>query len=200
MSLGDETSLIIEFLGSTNAFKHAVAQTIEEKLWREVAGTRLSVSQLKLLKLVSLSGTTTISDVALFLEISNAAASKAVDKLVGQSLVRRSEGPKDRRAIHLSLTGLGRRMLDEYDAAALAKLSEVFGQFSLEELRRATDLLDALSTLIVDHRARRGEICVQCGIYFRQKCSLKQRLGRRCLYLRSKEQGGGQLSSDGGTR
>jgi len=198
MSLGDETSLIIEFLGSAHIFEHAVEQVIEEKLWRKAAGKQLSVSQLKLLKLIGLSGTTTVSDVALFLGISNAAASVAVDKLVRLAVIGRSEGPEDRRAIHLSLTDLGRRMMDDYDVAFRAKLAEVFGQFSPEELRRVVDLLDALSALIVDHQARRDEICVQCGIYFRERCSLRQRLGRRCLYLRPKEQRGGQQAiSDG---
>lgn len=199
MSLEDQMSLIVEFLGSATVFGHAVAQMMEEKLWHEVADTRLTASQLKLLKLVSLSGDTTIGDVALFLEISNAAASKAVDKLVGQSLLRRSEGAKDRRAIHLSLTGQGRGMLDEYDALAQAKLTEIFGQFSREELHRTVELLDALSTLIVDHRSRRGEVCVQCGIFFRRKCSIRQRLGQRCLYLRPRERQGTQDTISNGS-
>ncbi len=200
MSLEDQMSLIEEFLGSATVFGHAVARMMEEKLWHQVTDTRLTASQLKLLKLVSLSDDTTIGDVAVFLEISNAAASKAVDKLVGQSLLRRSEGARDRRAIHLSLTGQGRGILDKYDAAAQAKLTEIFGQFSREELDRTMDLLDALSTLFVDHRSRRGEVCVQCGIFFRRKCSIRQRLGQRCLYLRPRErQGAQEVVSNGST-
>ncbi len=200
MSVVDPMSLIIDFLGSATVFEHAVAQMMEEELWRESAGIRLTASQLKLLKLVSLSGATTISDVATFLQISNAAASKAVDKLVGQSLIQRSEGRRDRRAIHLSLTELGRGKLDNYDTAARARLVEIFGHFSYEELYRAVNLLDALSTLIVDHRrARRGEICVQCGLYFRQKCSIRLHLERRCLYLRPRDQSeGGPEEGTGG--
>lgn len=192
MSLGDETSLIIEFLGSAHTFEHAVEQVIEEQLWRKATGNQLSVSQLKLLKLIGLSGATTVSDAALFLGISNAAASVAVDKLVRLALIRRGKGSEDRRAIHLSLTELGRRMLDDYDAALQAKLVEVFGRFSPEEFHRAVDFLDVLSTLIVDPRAMRDKICVQCGIYFRQKCSLRQNFGRQCLYLRPREHRGGQ--------
>ena len=197
MNLVDQMSLIVEFLGSATVFGHAVAQMMEEKLWHQVTDTRLTASQLKLLKLVSLSGDTTIGDVALFLEISNAAASKAVDKLVGQSLLRRSEGARDRRAIHLSLTGQGRGLLDQYDAAAQTRLTEIFGQFSREELNRTMDLLDALSTLFVDHRSRRGEVCVQCGIFFRRKCTIRQHLGQRCLYLRPREQGAREVVSNG---
>ena len=199
MSLGNLTGLIIDFLGSAHTFEHAVEDVIEEKLWRKIAGNQLSVSQLKLLKLIGLAGATTVSDVALFLGISKAAASVAVDKLVRLELIRRSEGPEDRRAIHLSLTDHGRRMLDDYDMALQVKLAEVFGQFSGAELHRAAELLDALSELIENHQARRDEICVQCGIYFRQKCALRQRLGRQCLYLRPREhRGAKQMVAEGG--
>ncbi len=199
MSLGDVTGLIIDFLGSARTFEYAVGDVIEEKLWRKIAGNRISVSQLKLLKLVSLPGAPTVSDAALFLGISKAAASVAVQKLVRMDLIRRDEGREDRRATNLSLTDQGRKMLDDYNAALQAKLVEVFGQFSPAELHRAVELLDALSELIENHQARRNEICVQCGIYFRQKCSLRQRLGRRCLYLRPRElRTDKQMGAEGG--
>lgn len=195
MNLEDQVGLINEFLGSATVFEHSVAQMIEEELGRSSPDARLSASQLRLLKLVGLSGATTVGDAALFLEISNAAASKAVDKLVGLSLLRRSEGARDRRAIHLSLTGKGRTVLKNYDSAAQARLTRIFGEFSTGELGRTVDLLDALSTLIVDHRAKRGEICVKCGIFFRRRCSIKPRLGRLCLYLRPREQRLGEPDS-----
>ena len=57
----------------------------------------------------------TINDVALFLGVSDAAASKVVDRLVRRKLLPRTEGHPDRREIHLSLTESSRCLLAAYD-------------------------------------------------------------------------------------
>jgi DNA-binding MarR family transcriptional regulator len=178
--------LIGDFLGSTHIFSLAMAR-VEESLWREAAGNQLTVTQMRLLRLVSHPGSPhTIGDVAAFLGISNAAASKAVDKLVRSMLVRRREGDVDRRAIHLSLTGPGRRILEAYDFATKKKLAEVFSQLGGEDLRSMVRLLDRLSSSMMADQSVLT-ICAQCGIYFRSECVLRQRVGTKCLYLRDKE-------------
>jgi DNA-binding MarR family transcriptional regulator len=177
------------FLGSAHIFANAVAQIIEEKVWREAVGNQLTVSQLKLLKLVSLSGEHKIGDVAAFLGISNAAASKAVDKLVRRMLLRRSEGEADRRAIHLSVTGPGRRLLEAHESATKEKLAEILGDMPPGTLSKLTDLLDQVSSKIIAYSAQSEDICVQCGIYFRERCLVGQELSRRCLYMRQKDAG-----------
>src|SRR5512142_2915279 len=102
---------IDDFLGSAHVFASAVNDIVEARLLRDVAGDQITVSQLKLLKLVAMTDAQTIGDVASFLGVSNAAASKAVDKLVRRKLLRRDEGETDRRVIHLSLTAGSRRVL-----------------------------------------------------------------------------------------
>jgi len=182
MAAEEAIRLIDDFLGSAHVFASAVADVIEEELLREVADSQITVSQLKLLKLVSMIEAQTIGDVAAFLGVSNAAASKAVDRLVRMMLLRRSEGETDRRAIHLSLTQPSRRLLAAYDAARKRKLQQVFAKFNVEELEQAAVLLDRLSASIVDQSAKTEEMCLQCGIYFREKCVLRKLLSRRCLY------------------
>jgi DNA-binding MarR family transcriptional regulator len=181
-----DAALINDLLGSSHVFSLAVA-CIEEDLWRHAAENQLTVTQMRLLRLVNHPGSShTIGDVAAFLGISNAAASKAVDKLVRSLLVKRKEGDTDRRAIHLSLTGAGRRILESYDSAAKKKLAEAFGQICAEEIRPVVQLLDRISSsMMADQKEQ--TVCVQCGIYFRDQCVLRQRFGRKCLYLRGKE-------------
>lgn len=189
MPIQPESRLITDFLGSAHIFAFAVEEVIEDQLWREAAGNQFSVQQLKLLRLVNVSGSHTVSDIAALLGISNAAASKAVDKLARLMLLRRSEGEDDRRAIHLSLTGAGRRVLETYESALRSKISEVLDQYTADDLKRMIDMLDRLSAQIVGHHANPDELCVQCGVYFADKCLMKQRLNRRCLYARQRERG-----------
>jgi DNA-binding MarR family transcriptional regulator len=177
---------IQEFLGSAHVFASAVSDRLEQKLLGETAGGQLTFSQLKLLKVVSLTDAHTIGDVAAFLGVTSTAASKAVDKLVRCMLLRRTEGEADRRSSQLSLTTPGRDLLTAYEAARNRKLQEIFGQCSLEQLRVTSELLDRLSAAIVDHTAKPEEICLQCGIYFREKCLLRECGQRTCFYERHK--------------
>jgi DNA-binding MarR family transcriptional regulator len=176
--------LINDFLGSTHVFASSVNDVIEERLLREVGPPQLTFSQFKLLKLVALTDAQTIGDVAAFLRVSNAAASKAVDKLVRQGLLVREEDQGDRRAIQLSLTASSRRVLAAYNAAKDRKLASVFRQYSAEDLQRTAELLDRLTAGIVDHTAREEEICLQCGIYYRKKCLVRQLVRRNCIFHR----------------
>lgn len=181
MSERRTAELIDEFLGSAHVFSSAVASVIEEELLREV-DREITVSQLKLLKLVNITEAQTIGDVASFLGVSNAAASKAVDRLVRMMLLRRSEAESDRRSIHLSLTQPGKRLLASYEAARQRKLELVFGKFTPDELQAGAALLDRLSAQIVHEGAHGEQMCLQCGLYFREKCVMRKLLSRRCPY------------------
>lgn len=176
-----------DFLGSAQVFASAVEEVVEKQILEESAGKQFTLSQFKLLKMVALTDAHTISDVALFLGVSNAAASKAVDKLVRRKLLRREEGQPDRREICLSLTEASLGMLATYEEKKERKLAQVFRGFSGDELRRTARLLDRLSAELVDHHAQPDEVCLQCGIYFRDQCLVRQLVKRNCFYVRRRQ-------------
>jgi DNA-binding MarR family transcriptional regulator len=178
--------MISELLGSVQVFSSAMRDVVEEKLLRETARGRLTFSRLKLLKLVAFTDSHTIGDVAAFLGVSCTAASKAVDKLVRRRLLRRTEAHADRRASELSLTGEGRRLLNAYEAARDRKLTEIFSECGPQQLCGTVATLDRLSANIVDHTANPQELCFQCGIYFREKCRLRELVPRTCFYQKHK--------------
>jgi DNA-binding MarR family transcriptional regulator len=171
-----------DFLGSAHVFASAVRDVLEDRVLRQVAGKQLGFSQLKLLIFVAHTDARTVGDVAAFLGVSKAAASQAVDRLVRREWLHRREGEADRRFAKLSLTDSGRRLLTSYQAAKARKLAKIFRGFSLTELRHAADLLDRVSAQIVNHSAKPEEVCLQCGIYFRERCLLRTLVGRNCFY------------------
>jgi len=177
-----------DFLGSAHIFTSAVEEVLEKRLLEETSGRQLTLSQFKLLKMVALTEARTISDVALFLGISNAAASKAVDKLVRRKLLLRAEGQPDRREICLSLTESSRLLLSAYEVGKERRLAHLFHGFSSDELRRAARLLDRLSAGLIDHHSNPDEVCLQCGIYFRDKCLVRQYVKRNCFYSRNRSE------------
>ncbi|MGO9230581.1 MAG: MarR family winged helix-turn-helix transcriptional regulator [Bryobacteraceae bacterium] len=178
---------IDDFLGSAHIFASAVTDIIEQRLLEKAAEGQVTASQMKLLKLVAMTDSYTLGDVAAFLRVSNAAASKAVDRLVRRDLLRRTEDQRDRRVMHLHLTRASRRLLAVYENARQRKLQSVFVQFPPEELRHASELLDRLSADIVDHTSNPEELCLKCGIYFRERCLVRKLVPRNCFYQRAQK-------------
>ncbi len=181
--------LVQDFLGSAHVFASAVRDVMEKKLLTDIAGRELTFSQLKILKLVAFTETQTISDVAAFLGVSNAAASQMVDKMVRHKWLSRTEGKIDRRATELALTPGSRRLLAAYDRARAEKLGKIFRRLPLKKLRSAADLLESVAVGIVNHTANPEEVCLQCGIYFRDRCLLRSLSHRTCFYQRHRDRG-----------
>ena len=82
MQIHSRQQLVNELLGSAHLFVAAVSGVMEQQVLSEVAGKQLSISQLKILKLLDLTEAHNVGDVAAFLGVSDAAASKSIDRLV----------------------------------------------------------------------------------------------------------------------
>jgi len=182
------SNLVTEFLGAAQVFAAAMHAVLEEDLLKDASYGQLTISHLKLLKLVSLSESLTVGDAAVFLNVSKAAASKAVDKLARELYLRRSPGKSDRRETCLSLTDTSRNLLARYETKRQGKLREIFSMSVPAELSHVTALLDCLTArmAIENFSAQPGKLCLQCGTYFRENCLLKTQLGRECFHLRKK--------------
>ena len=172
---------IDEFLGSVNVISVALEDWLTERLKGEV-GSDVTLSQIKLMKLVALTDSLSVTDVATLLGVSNAAASKAIDRLVRRKLVARVEDEADRRATCLSVSPAGMKILKGYDTAVGKALQEVFGGIPAAELQSAAGLLDRISVDLVSRTEKAGDVCLRCSVHFREKCLLRSHVGRACLF------------------
>ena len=75
--------------------------------------TGLSFSQLNVLMRLYHGGNSGVSEIGEQMGVTSAAASQAIDRLVLQGLIERSEDPRDRRAKRLVLTPKGRRLIEK---------------------------------------------------------------------------------------
>ncbi len=178
---------IEEFLGSTHVFALALRNVLEAEILREVAGAKLTAPQMKVLKLIAQSHVQTIGEVADFLGVSDAAASKTVDRLVRRKLVRRTEREADRRATELALTSAGNRIMAEYTSERNRRLAKVFREVPPEDLERTALLLDRIAASIVNQTAHPEEVCLQCGVYLKERCLLQEVARRTCSYRKRAE-------------
>lgn len=171
-----------EFLSSARVFAWSVREVIERTVLREVAGDKLTFSQLKLLYLVAHTDTLTIGDAAAFLGVTCGAASRAVEKLVQRRLLRRITPAEDRRSFRLSLTEGSRKLMEAYQAARDYRTKLALQRFSPDELKRTSELLDRLAGAIVTDSAHPDAVCMQCEIYYRERCRFGECGGRNCFY------------------
>jgi DNA-binding MarR family transcriptional regulator len=182
-----DSRLLNDFLGSAEIFTSAVNDLMARQL-KEVTGTDVTFSQLKLLKMVAATGGYSVSNLAQFLGVSTAAASRAVDRLVKRGLLHREEAADDRRAVQLSLTPEGVKLLERYDQAAEVALQGAFETLTAEQLQETGDLLDRLSLRLVERGNGSDSMCFRCGIHFRDRCLLRQSQDGTCLYHLEKKQ------------
>jgi DNA-binding MarR family transcriptional regulator len=75
--------------------------------------TGLSFSQINILMRLLHGRRIGVSEIGEQLGVTNAAASQAVDRLVGLDLIERTEDPIDRRAKRLALTRKGRALIEK---------------------------------------------------------------------------------------
>jgi len=175
------TELVNDLLGSVQIAATAIEELMVKQLQKST-DDGLTVQQLKLLKLIAATDSYSLSDVASFLGISKAAASQSVDRLVKRNLIRRDEAESDRRAISLSLTDEAIALLQAYERSSRIAFRDVFSGFALGEMRQLSKLLDLLSLRLMECHLEQEEVCLRCGIYFKNKCLLREISGESCYY------------------
>ncbi|MDO5406261.1 MAG: MarR family transcriptional regulator [Eubacteriales bacterium] len=107
---------------------------------REYApGTNLYMREVHFLVAADPEQPISISELAERLEVTLGAVSQMATKLEKKGLVLRSPDPNDRRRTMVSLTEAGIRLYQEhmeYDKKSVNALSEIFQEFSEEEIKR----------------------------------------------------------------
>lgn len=180
---------INDLLASATIFTSTSSGLLAAEL-EELAGDRLTFTQLKLLRLVARQDPLTVGDVAVFLGISNAAASKAVDRLVRAGFLQRAEAKGDRRTTEVSVTAEGRALLDDFDTRTSKALLTLLSGVTPRQMRDLSGGLDRLSVSISASEPG-GSVCFRCGLYFRDECLLRTITDRQCyLHLGLKRRSG----------
>jgi DNA-binding MarR family transcriptional regulator len=184
MNNEEKIRLIQEVMGASHVFCSAVSELLERTL-QQASEEQLAMSQVKLLLLIARPGQRyKVTDVADFLGVTNAAASRSIDRLVQRGLVDRTISVDDRRAVDLALTPESEALLERFTELRNAELLALLGKHPAEKLQRAAELLDELTILLLDLDSHGNERCLRCGIHFRENCVVRDVLGRECTVSR----------------
>ncbi|MGB5293521.1 MAG: MarR family transcriptional regulator [Thermoanaerobaculia bacterium] len=159
------------------------------QLLHEVSDEDLSLSQLHLLKLITLDGEHQMGQVAEFLGISPPAATKNIDKMERLGLVSRIPSTGDRRATLLQPSRQGRKLVSRYEALKEDRLAPVLEGFNKKELKQMADLLERFSLRLIHAQEPMSQICLRCSAYYDEHCPIPH-LQNGCPYKQVRQLGG----------
>ena len=110
----------------------------------------LSMPQLGILMQLHYRGTCGISHLGERFDITNAAASQLVDKLVQSGLVQREEDPHDRRAKLLNLTEKGKELIQQGMERRYLWVEDLARKLSSEQREQVSEALDIMTRAAQD--------------------------------------------------
>ncbi len=114
--------------------------------WSQFAkSTGLSMPQFSILMQLHHKGACGVSDISERFDISNAAASQLVEKLVQAGYLARAEDPKDRRAKLLTLNAKGQKLMAQGVEERHRWMDELVGGLTAEERTKVVEALNILT-------------------------------------------------------
>ncbi|MFO7768134.1 MAG: MarR family transcriptional regulator [bacterium] len=160
----------LRLLRSSHIFSAVVREVLEENLIRDTTNLPLTLSQFHLLKLLSIDGQHQVGEVADFLGMSPPAASKNIEKLVRLGLLDRKRSEGDRRALLLSVTSRGRRLVIRYEELKAARLYPLLDQFAPQDIEALAHLLERFILALCGLDTLSDGVCLRCGAYLQDDC------------------------------
>jgi DNA-binding MarR family transcriptional regulator len=173
-------ALIGHVMGTANVFASSIEHLLDSSIAEASEGT-LAMQQVKLMMLIARPEQRfRVMDIAEFLGVTNAAASRAIDRLVQRGLVDRALSQEDRRAVDLALTEGGHALLERFGEARDARLAALLGDYPDDRLRTLMSLLDEVTPRLLDIDADPDQRCARCGVDVRANCVLRDVMGQHC--------------------
>jgi DNA-binding MarR family transcriptional regulator len=145
-AVADNEQLIADIVGAQQRLQYLFAYDRSDPLF----SSHLTLSQLKILMLLSRSGGMSGSELAESIGVGLAALSGMVDRLVANDLVIRQEDPHDRRVRRISLSKPGAELIGSIITAGTEKQSRLLSRLSAEELLLVAQAMQVLVRVAAD--------------------------------------------------
>ncbi|MCA2213531.1 MarR family winged helix-turn-helix transcriptional regulator [Jidongwangia harbinensis] len=139
--MAKKEQLIADIMGAQQRLQHLFAYDRSDPLF----SSHLTMSQLKILFLLSRHGNVSGGELARLLGVGLATLSGTIDRLVAQDLVVRTEDPQDRRVRRIGLTEAGDKLIAGIITAGAEKQHTLLSRLSADEL---TVVAEAMRLLV----------------------------------------------------
>lgn len=136
------------FNQSIRTWMDAFMQRSMGNWWRFAKSTGLSMPQFSLMTQLYHRGACGMSGISEQFDVTPAAASQMVDKLVQSGYIVREEDPNDRRAKTLNLTPKGRQLIDAGNEERYRWVADLAGKLNAEERAQIVEALERMTRAI----------------------------------------------------
>lgn len=124
---------ISEFADKLNQIIPVIAQEFTKRQSNELFRGKITLPQFLILNILEKEGECRMTDIAGFLDVSTAAATGLVDRLVKYVYVERVFDPNDRRIIRIRLTRKGEVLVKKITLERRQMIMDIFGKISEKE-------------------------------------------------------------------
>ncbi len=169
------------FLRYGHVLRSLLREFLEEDFLRQVCRHHLTRSQFCFLKLIAANSDLQVGELARSIGVSAAATSKNLDKLERLGLVVREASSEDRRAILLTASAEGRRLVRDYERHKAAQLAPVIENLGAEKTGQLCDLLEEVCSGMLARVENPRETCLRCAGYYRPECVFEKYQGECAL-------------------
>lgn len=121
---------INDFADQINEIAPAIMRDLAKRQVCELFKGRITLPQLLVLDFLDAKGASKMKDLALFMNVSTAAVTGIVERLVRDNYVSRSYDPKDRRIIRVNLTNKGSELFKKINRERRQIIVEIFSKIS----------------------------------------------------------------------
>jgi DNA-binding MarR family transcriptional regulator len=160
--IGEEESGALPLSEVIRRWSRLIWATSVRPMYRRMLEHDLTLAELVVLRQMQ-RGRLTVAEAATCLNLSPSAASRAVDRLVRDGLIRREENPEDRRQKLITMTQAGRELLGEMEAVLEERQGQIVAVLDDEDQEQFRALL---VRMLVAHNAHTDpEDCPRRGLW-----------------------------------
>jgi DNA-binding MarR family transcriptional regulator len=124
-----------------------------QRLTDELHRGKITVPQLIIMTILEKEGTMMMKDLARFMNVSTAAMTGLIQRLVRAGFAKRMFVPADRRVIRVELTVKGAELLKKVNDQRRKMIMEVFGRLGVEERVRYLDTITKVRDILLEKKA-----------------------------------------------
>lgn len=154
----------------TKLFCQTLTEVVRRPAYQEALEQELTEVQVDCMRYIYLHHLPSIGEIAAGLGISNAAATKLVNRLVLKDWVERKEDPKDRRVLQMRLTETGERLMEQVRQRESLNLSTVLNRMDRDDQELLCRGLEGFLTAALKEKKWVDRVCLRCGWAHRTEC------------------------------
>jgi DNA-binding MarR family transcriptional regulator len=132
---------IEEFSARVNDIMPEIVREFTKDYGKEIYKLKMTPPQFITLDLLNKHGESKMTDLAHYINVTTAAMTGVVDRLVRDGYVSRNSDPEDRRIIKVALTAKGNRVVKDIVERRKAMTMKMFSLISQEEREKYLDIL-----------------------------------------------------------